>query len=41
MDSGGSNTEHLNSEYMSRKGPVVGTRMLDFIEDNFVGVKSH
>ena len=26
---------------MSRKGPVVGRGMLDFIEDIFVGVKSH
>ena len=26
---------------MSRKGPVVGQGMLDFVEDNFVGAKSH
>ena len=26
--------------YMSRKGPVVGNGMLDFVEDIFVGVKS-
>ena len=25
---------------MSRKGPVVGNGMLDFVEDIFVGVKS-
>ena len=26
---------------MSRKGPKVGIGMLDFVEDIFVGVKSH
>ena len=28
-------------EYMARKGPEVGKGMLDFVEDLFVGVKSH
>ena len=27
--------------FMSRKGPKVGQGMLDFVEDIFVGVKSH
>ena len=27
--------------YMSWKGPVVGNGMLDFVEDIFVGVRSH
>ena len=27
--------------FMSWKGPKVGQRMLDFVEDIFVGVKSH
>ena len=28
-------------EYMSRKGPEVGLRMLDFVEDLSYGVVSH
>ena len=27
--------------FMARKGPKVGIGMLDFVEDIFVGVKSH
>ena len=30
-----------NKVSMSRKGPDVGEGMLDFVEDNYVGVKSH
>ena len=30
-----------NRQYMSWKGPKVGLGMIDFVEDNFVGVKLH
>ena len=35
------NRNRMTKYYMSRKGPKVGHGMLDFVEDNFVGVKSH